>query len=459
MPRISTSPVGGGGGGVPSGTKPRFTSTVTPSSRDERGHDVVAGDPVLRTVEDDDLLGQPFTGDGDLAPGRVVRRESRFGEQFVDRHRGLFGPLDDVGVELLALVEASQLPHGEPQHEQDAAEAEQVKRDPFRAQQEPVHLGDEGTRSGPLPSPRMDAEDVTAEWLSTVLGGEVGAVRQDRIGDGLVGMNLRVELVDAAPELPTSVVIKLPSNDPTSRMTGIMLRNYEREVKFYLEVADSVDVRVPHCHHGEWDEASGDFVLVLEDMTPAEQGNQVTGCDVAAAELAVRELARLHGPRWDDPTLADLDWLTRRTGPDDGAQLEAMFAMFFPSFAATYRPYLTDEAFAVAEAFGPLVSRWVLDRESTPLAVTHGDYRLDNLLFGTQRRRAAGDGGRLADTRARHPDRRSRVLLWRRPAARGSSGQRAATARRLCARADGVRRRRRRELAVGAVPPRHVRAA
>ncbi len=79
--------------------------------------------------------------------------------------------------------------------------------------------------------------------------------------------------------------------------------------------------------------ASGDFVLVLEDMTPAEQGDQITGCDVATAELAVRELARLHGPRWNDPTLDDLDWLTRRTGPDDGAQLEAMWTMFFPSFA------------------------------------------------------------------------------------------------------------------------------
>ena len=94
-----------------------------------------------------------------------------------------------------------------------------------------------------------------------------------------------------------------------------MLRNYEREVKFYLEVASSVDVRVPQCHHGEWDPASGDFVLVLEDMTPAEQGDQVTGCDVPTAELAVRELARLHGPRWNDPTLDDLDWLTRRTRP------------------------------------------------------------------------------------------------------------------------------------------------
>jgi hypothetical protein len=229
----------------------------------------------------------------------------------------------------------------------------------------------------------MDAEDVTADWLANVLGGDIGAVRQSRIGDGLVGMNLRVELLDASPDLPTSVVIKLPSTDPTSRMTGVMLRNYEREVKFYLEVAASVDIRVPRCHHGEWDPVSGDFVLVLEDMTPAEQGDQVAGCGVATAELAVRELARLHGPRWNDPTLDELDWLTRRTGPDDGAQLQGMWTTFFPGFESTYRKHLTDEAFSVAESFGELVSRWVLDREAAPLAVTHGDYRLDNMLFGT----------------------------------------------------------------------------
>ena len=58
--------------------------------------------------------------------------------------------------------------------------------------------------------------------------------------------------------------------------------------------------------------------------------------------------------------------------------------MFFPSFAATYRTHLTDEAFAVAEAFGPLrvaMGRSIAD--TAPLAVTHGDYRLDNMLFGT----------------------------------------------------------------------------
>ncbi len=229
----------------------------------------------------------------------------------------------------------------------------------------------------------MHDEDVTSEWLADLLGGEIGAIRHERIGDGLVGMNLRVVLDDHAPELPDSVVIKLPSSDPTSRMTGIMLRNYEREVKFYLELADTVDVRVPQCHHGSWDESSGDFVLVLEDMTPAVQGDQITGCDVATARIAVAELARLHGPRWNDPTLDDVDWLSRRTGPEDGQQLQGLYAMLFAQFAGTYRPYLTDDAYALAETFGSRIEDWVLTGRDGPMAVTHGDYRLDNMLFAT----------------------------------------------------------------------------
>lgn len=227
----------------------------------------------------------------------------------------------------------------------------------------------------------MGPEDVTAAWLSDVLGGEVGAVEQQRIGDGLVGMNLRLLLADHDPSLPSSVVVKLPSLDPTSRATGVALRNYEREVKFYTQVADTVDIRVPHCHHGAWDEPTGDFVLVLEDMAPAVQGDQVAGCSVEMARVAVRELARLHGPRWDDPTLFELDWLSRKT-PDDAMQLSTLWQMFFPGFADTYRRHLTNEQFELAGCFGARIGDWVEGRTG-PLAVTHGDYRLDNLLFGT----------------------------------------------------------------------------
>lgn len=229
--------------------------------------------------------------------------------------------------------------------------------------------------------PRMQPADVTPAWLSEVLDGEVRAITTDAIGDGLVGLNLRVGLVDADLGLPSSVVLKLPSLDPTSRATGIALRNYEREVKFYLQVADSVDVRVPHCHHGSWDEASGDFVLVLEDMAPAEQGNQLTGCSVEHAIAAVDELAKLHGPRWNDPDLNDIDWIGRRTGDDIG-NLQGLWQMFLPSFLTTYEHHLNGQMLECLIAFGPLLGQWLTARDG-PLTVTHGDYRLDNLLFGT----------------------------------------------------------------------------
>lgn len=227
----------------------------------------------------------------------------------------------------------------------------------------------------------MRPDEITAEWMSGVLDADVSDLAHDRIGDGLVGLNLRVT-VTSRDDVAESVVLKLPSLDETSRATGIALRNYEREVKFYERIASTVDIRVPHCFHSAWDEATGDFVLVLEDMAPAEQGDQVAGCDAQTAEAAVAELARLHGPRWDDASLHDHEFLGRRTGPDDVDQLCGLWSMFLPGFLATYEPYLDAEAVAVIHAFGPRLGDW-MDGRVGPTTVTHGDYRLDNLLFAT----------------------------------------------------------------------------
>lgn len=232
----------------------------------------------------------------------------------------------------------------------------------------------------------MTPDEITTTWLSEILGAEVTTWTSARIGDGLVGLNLRlgIEYADpgAATSSPSSVVMKLPSLDETSRSTGIALRNYEREVKFYDHIADTVDIRVPQCHHAEWDADTGDFVLVLEDMAPAEQGDQIRGCGIEQATTAVVELARLHGPRWDDPTLDEYEFLTRRSGPEDTEQLVGLWSMFLPGFLATYEQYLTAPGIALLQRFGPSLADWVEGR-SGPTTVVHGDYRLDNLLFAT----------------------------------------------------------------------------
>jgi len=227
----------------------------------------------------------------------------------------------------------------------------------------------------------MGPDDITPALMSELMGADIDAVSTSRIGDGLVGLNLRVALTSGDPAVPGSVVIKLPSGDETSKATGIALRNYEREVKFYLQVAGTVDIRIPHCHHGWWDEATGDFMLVLEDMAPAEQGNQITGCTPQMAVAAVEELAGLHAPRWDDSSLDELDWLGRRSSADDVNTIAGLWEKFLPDFLAIYATHLDRPRLDLLDAFGTRLQDWMGDRTG-PTSVTHGDFRLDNLLFG-----------------------------------------------------------------------------
>lgn len=225
-------------------------------------------------------------------------------------------------------------------------------------------------------------ETLTDSWWSEIFGVPVRAGEPTRIGDGLVGMNLRFAL--DGDGVPDSVVVKLASTDPTSRATGIALRNYEREVRFYREIAATVDVRAPRCHFADWNQETGDFVIVLEDMAPAEQGNQITGCTLDEARTAVAELARLHGPRWNDESLYEIDWLGRRESGDDAAQLNGIFSAVKPGFLATFgeslREVAGDDGPAMVDELGAKIAGYVAAK-TPPYTVTHGDYRLDNMLF------------------------------------------------------------------------------
>ena len=105
-------------------------------------------------------------------------------------------------------------------------------------------------------------DSIDTEFWREVFGADVIATAPKRIGEGQVGMNLRYQLTSDDPSVPASVVVKMASPDPTSRATGVGLRNYEREVKFYNEVASSLDVRKPHCYFADWNEAGGDIAIV-----------------------------------------------------------------------------------------------------------------------------------------------------------------------------------------------------
>jgi hypothetical protein len=71
----------------------------------------------------------------------------------------------------------------------------------------------------------------------------------------------------------------------------------------------------------------------------------LTGCNADQARIAVLELAKLHGPRLGDPTLGDIEWLSRRgLKTDAGSNSVRLSAMFCRASSPSYTNYLSPDA-------------------------------------------------------------------------------------------------------------------
>ncbi len=223
------------------------------------------------------------------------------------------------------------------------------------------------------------AEEVSAPWLQEVLGtGPIAALCTEQIGTGQMSRNHRVliEYADSPGGDPSSVVLKTASPDENSRSAGVGLGIYEREVRFYQELAPRLGGPLAECHLAAFDAQKGWFTLVLEDAAPAVQGDQIIGCDLDQARLAVHELARLHAPVLGDPELAAIPWLNQEN-PLGQAVMTGLLGAFLDRYGERIAP----EHREVCRRFVGGLDAWVADRQP-PLGLVHGDYRLDNMLFG-----------------------------------------------------------------------------
>jgi len=225
---------------------------------------------------------------------------------------------------------------------------------------------------------------VSANWLTSVLqhagfDAEVESFRQTNVGTGQVGQNVRFTLNYGHGEGPQTLVGKFASDDPASRQAGIDHNSYIKEVRFYQLLDPTVDIRTPKIYFTDIEPTSHDFSLIMEDLYPARQGNQIEGCTVASATLALAQLARLHGPRWGDNTLAQIDWLMP-AGADPVTSAKTLWDICWPGFVERYSSALTKTQLAIANSYSEHFVNWAKPY-TRALTITHGDYRLDNMLF------------------------------------------------------------------------------
>lgn len=235
-------------------------------------------------------------------------------------------------------------------------------------------------------------EQVTAPWLAAVLraGGhraEIDSVAVSAIGTGQTGATYRVAVryrtADAG--LPESFVVKLPAQDDAVRDRVAL--SYRSEHAFYTEVADTVAVPLPRCYHCAIADDGAQFVLLLADMAPAIQGDQILGCTVAEARLAATALAGLHGPRWCDPAWLDFAGTVMPRPDEAGARgLGDITKMAAQITIEKLGPRMSEADRETVVESAELIADWLLHSPDR-FSLLHGDYRIDNLLFDPDRTR------------------------------------------------------------------------
>jgi hypothetical protein len=226
------------------------------------------------------------------------------------------------------------------------------------------------------------AADLTAEWLSEVLGGQVSSFTVTDVGTGvgIFGEIVRVTLV-GEPGLPASLIAKFPTTDPANRPTGDALGIYEREVRFFRDIAPITPLRVPHAYVADFDAATGAYVLLLEDLARFEMGDQVRGVTAGQAERIVDGLVTLHAAWWERTELHALDWLPTAADPMYLAAVPPIYAAGLPVLERDWESRVGSDAVALAGRIAPKFADVMGRLADAPNTFLHTDTRLDNFFF------------------------------------------------------------------------------
>ena len=241
---------------------------------------------------------------------------------------------------------------------------------------------------------------ISVDWFNQCfarvgLQGRIASFTAKQIGTGQIGKCIRYSFAfndgDAEnQDVPSSVIGKYPADDETSRQTGVALQNFLKEVRFYQQLQDRLQIKTPQCYYAEILDQGPEFFLLLEDVAPGEQGDQLLGCDPTVAKAALAELVGLHAPSWCDDTLRSLTWLRDEELAQNPAAASATMEMYraqLDGFIERFGPHLADDEQWIIKQVGAVKDSPLSASFPQPFSLIHVDYRLDNLMID----RSSGD--------------------------------------------------------------------
>lgn len=233
-----------------------------------------------------------------------------------------------------------------------------------------------------------DPSAFTTEWLATALGAARGSLKSfsaKAVGTGQMSKSYRLTLEWDSFDGPASVIAKCPSLDAKTRAIAQAMKCYTLELGWYRELAREAQVACPRCLHLESTNDDLDFVLLLEDLAPAQQGDQLAGASVKQIETVLKQAARLHAPFWGNGRADAYEWL--RPNENATSMVRMLMPGLYPQFRDRYEGRLTPDILEMGETFVARLDSY-LTRTPAAMTVQHRDFRIDNILFAPGDERA-----------------------------------------------------------------------
>ena len=238
--------------------------------------------------------------------------------------------------------------------------------------------------------------EITAEWTTGALrdsgtigpGTHVASVVLDpaAAGVGFMGEVGKVGVVYGgdATDAPTTMVAKFPTASPDIRAMMHPTRIYEREHRFYTELARASPLRTPAVYHMTCQTATTPdaerYMLLLEDLSSLTVGDQVAGVTVEQARAVLGGLAGHHAAFWNGAGLEDADFVPIINGPLNQAGA-SIYEVSLPGFMDAFGDAIKPELLGFVEGYATSRSQIIDDLAAMPHTLVHFDFRADNLLF------------------------------------------------------------------------------
>jgi thiamine kinase-like enzyme len=239
----------------------------------------------------------------------------------------------------------------------------------------------------PAPQIVTSSAQMTVDWFRSILRSaglladvDLDSVDLEPIEGGLIARMVRAKLAyTGETSAPSSVVVKLPTDDPGSLGLALAMGMYELETRFYQDIAPLVpDMGLAKCFSAQLSEDATTFNLVLEDLAQElRAGDVLTASTIDECAQGLSELVKFQAPLWNSKKVADLAWLadpSRTLGVFD-----ALPAGLEP-FIARFGGHLDAAHIELFQAIVPRAGEWVRSWKA-PTVVQHGDFRSDNLMF------------------------------------------------------------------------------